>query len=366
MKNYRRRAFAFLVVFSLFSFFDLVGNSVSQRWDYLEAKITESTPPSERIEPLDEKNPQIEAAVAIQNRHIHELMAVPNVVGIATALSGRGAAILVLAKEALQPGIIAESLEGLPVIVQPTGEISAMSGIPTSSSKSVSNTSPFPLPVPIGVSTGNIFQCEAGTIGARVKDAFGNVFALSNNHVFALENMAPIGSPILQPGLVDTSCGIIGNNLIGLLYKFVPINFGGGANLVDAAIAYSTTKVLGNSTPPEGYGTPNSVILPPSIGQAVQKYGRTTSLTTGVILAINANVLVTYGPSRSAEFSGQIVVSSPTSFILPGDSGSLLVTNNPSANPVGLVFAGSGTGQFAIANPIGPVLSAFAVTIDGR
>lgn len=110
--------------------------------------------------------------------------------------------------------------------------------------------------MPIGVSTGNVNECSAGTIAARVKDASGNVYALSNNHVYALENRAPIGSEILQPGLIDTRCALRGNNVIGTLSRFVPIDFTGGPNAVDAAIALSSTSLLGNATPSGGYGIP--------------------------------------------------------------------------------------------------------------
>jgi hypothetical protein len=45
---------------------------------------------------------------------------------------------------------------------------------------------------------------------------------------------------------------------------------------------------------------------------------------------------------------------------------STLVTNNSAANPVGLLFAGNSSGKYAIANPIGAVLSQLGVTIDGK
>ena len=53
----------------------------------------------------------------------------------------------------------------------------------------------------------------------------------------------------------------------------------------------------------------------------------------------------------------------PGSFSDDGDSGSLIVTNDASHNPVGLLFAGSPSYTFA--NPIGEVLERLSVTIDG-
>jgi len=220
-------------------------------------------------------------------------------------------------------------------------------------------------PVPIGVSTGNQGQCSAGTISARVKDSAGNIYALSNNHVYALENTAAPNSAILQPGLYDTNCSFNGANVIGTLSSFVPIVISSSAsNTVDAAIASSSTSVLGNSTPADGYGTPRTSTVSSRVGQSVMKYGRTTSLTSGRVSGINATILVNYS-AGTARFVNQIVVGSSKPFIKPGDSGSLLVTN-PNADPVGLLFAGSTSGGTAIANPIDSVLNALGVTIDGR
>ena len=133
---------------------------------------------------------------------------------------------------------------------------------------------------------------------------------------------------------------------------------------MDAAVAVSSTTVLGNSTPKKGYGTPKSAVVQESVGQAVQKHGRTTALTNGTITAINATVNVGYG-SGTARFVDQIIVQARKPFIKAGDSGSLLVTN-PGRNPVGLVFAGNMTGKLAVANRIDLVLARFGVTVDGE
>ena len=131
-----------------------------------------------------------------------------------------------------------------------------------------------------------------------------------------------------------------------------------------------TTGNLGIATPADGYGTPKSTPVAAHVEQLVQKYGRTTLLTTGYVSGVEATVVVSYG-TRSARFTNQIVVSG-TQFIDSGDSGSLLVTYNPEADgdggrePVGLLFAGTDDGSTAIACPIQDVLDAFEVTIDGE
>ncbi|HZR45148.1 MAG TPA: hypothetical protein VFA47_00480 [Candidatus Manganitrophaceae bacterium] len=371
MKRTAKIVLAAFVFLSAILLIQLLGNP-AWRWGEAEAKMEHQTALSEENDQeLDENAPQIKAAIAIHKRHTNELMAIPDVVGTATGISEEGKpAVLVFAKRSMPPGMIAESLEGLPVRVTVTGEIVDMrrgrrppggGGNPGGNP----NTAIFPPPVPIGVSTGNVNECSAGTIAARVKDTAG-VYALSNNHVYALENKAPIGSEILQPGLVDTQCVSRGNNPLGALSRFVPINFAGGPNTVDAAIGISTVALLGNATPPGGYGAPNSAITIAAIGQAVQKYGRTTSLTHGTVTGINATVTVNYGASGNATFVNQIIVNSSGAFIQAGDSGSLLVTDDTSANPVGLLFAGNSNGTMAIANQIGNVLSSLGVVIDGK
>lgn len=214
----------------------------------------------------------------------------------------------------------------------------------------------FPRPVPIGVSTGHP-DITAGTIGCRVKDAQGNVYALSNNHVYADENQASKGDNVIQPGTYDGGSSPADD--IGTLAGFVPIKFGGADNFVDAAIASTTTSLVGYSTLVGGYGTPSSTTVDATIRMRVQKFGRTTGLTKGRIYAVNTSVDVGYD-GGVARFVNQIIIT-PGTFSAGGDSGSLIVSISGN-NPVGLLFAGST--QYTIANPIDAVLNAFGVTID--
>jgi len=286
-------------------------------------------------------------ALEAQKRHTERLMGIEGVVGTAAGSDE----VIVLVKNSQAAKNIPNALDGVPVRAMVSGEIHALSA-----------TGRFDRPVPIGVSTGNEGECSAGTIACRVTDGT-NVYALSNNHVYALENHAPIGSKILQPGRYDTGCAFDPNNVIGTLYKFKSITFSRRAeNKVDAAIALCTTGMLGSATPADGYGTPDATIVPAELGQQVVKYGRTTGLTTGQVTGVNATVYVGYS-SGTARFVDQIIVESGTAFILAGDSGSLLVTD-PDHNPVGLLYAGNGPGTMAVANRIDLVLQEFGVTVD--
>jgi len=220
-------------------------------------------------------------------------------------------------------------------------------------------------PVPIGVSSMADISCAAATLGCRVKDSNGNFYALSCNHVYALSNQGQNGvTPASQPSSLDDGCQIVHANDIGTLFNFVKIDFSGGENTVDCAIVKTTTSLVGNATPSDGYGTPKSSTVAASLGQKLQKYGRTSGYTTGTVNGVNVTVQVGYD-TGNALFVGQIEVQGTggaPSLGQPGDSGSLVVDSQ--GHPVGLLFAGGGGLTFL--NPIASVLKALAVTIDGN
>lgn len=300
------------------------------------------------------------AAMAVQERHNPDLLGLPGVAGTAVAFGADGRPVVKVFLAAPGVAAIPASFDGYPVITEVTGPFRSLEAESTDPRQS------FPRPVPIGVSAGQV-DVTAGTIGARVRSG-GDVFALSNNHVFANKNAANRGDPIVQPGRIDG--GAAPADAIGNLHDFEPIRFcrpfpACPENRIDAAIAATTTAQLGNSTPPEGYGVPRTKTVAPALGMAVQKYGRTTGRTTARITGLNATVNVGFRDG-TARFSGQIVISR-SGFSGPGDSGSLIVTAGSTGGgrrPVGLLFAGSETST--LANPIGTVLDRFGVTIDGN
>ena len=310
------------------------------------------------------------AAMAVQERHNPDLLALPGVAGTAVTfdLSGQPVVKVYLTHEEVAG--IPVSLDGHRLVTEVTGAFVARGDLPEGfEAAAAEDTDPrrsFPRPVPIGVSTGQV-DVTAGTIGARVVSG-GEVFALSNNHVYANRNRARPGDNILQPGTVDG--GMNPTDAIGTLHDFETIRFCNPfpscpVNRIDAAIASTTTDNLGNSTPSNGYGTPRSEVLAARLGMEVQKYGRTTGHTHGKISGLNATINVGFG-DNTARFSGQIMISGG-GFSAPGDSGSLIVAGGDgpdSRRPVGLLFAGSETST--IANPIGLVLDRFDIEIDGN
>jgi hypothetical protein len=310
----------------------------------------------------------------VQERNTDWLMAIDGVEGTAIGL-GQGAqpVVLVLLEHG---GVrdIPEDLEGVPVRPLVTGKIYALPGKKPPGTPGGGNgggggddeespvdpTARFDRPVPIGVSTGHP-AITAGTIACRVIDGAGNVYALSNNHVYANQNAASIGDAVIQPGTYDGGSSPADD--IGTLTDFEMIYFDGSDNTVDAAIALSSAANLGTATPSDGYGTPKSTTVAPKVGMTVMKYGRTTGQTKARIWGINATVNVGYG-SGVARFVEQILISGG-SFSAGGDSGSLIVVGKGGdvRKPVGLLFAGSSS--LTVANPIDAVLDRFDVTVDG-
>lgn len=325
---------------------------------------------NEPTAPVVESQPTLETptsslslALATQSRHTDRLLGIRGVVGTAVALDAQGKPeVRVFARDASVRGV-PTTLDGTPVSVVVTGPIRSLVATANTeaAAAAVNPRARFPRPVPIGVSTGNQGECISGTIAARVKRGT-SFFALSNNHVYARQNSAPLGSNVLQPGQADANCAAGTNAQLGKLSKFVRIVFSETAsNRVDAAIASVTSAKLGRSTPSDGYGTPRAATASAALNQTVRKYGRTTGQTSGKVVGLNATVIVEYGPGKNARFVGQIVIQS-ASFSRPGDSGALIV--NGTLRPVGLLFAGGDI--YTIANPINQVLTALNVTIDGN
>jgi hypothetical protein len=312
-------------------------------------------------------------AMQVQNKNSNKLFAVSGVVGTGSSVNEKGEAVVVVFTAG--PGVknVPAEVDGVPVVVEVTGPITANPGLskvaatkPTVASAPAcviaSTASRFTRPVPIGVSTSHT-SVTAGTIGVRVKDKKGNLFLLSNNHVFANTNNAAAGDKILQPGVFDG--GVNPADVIGTLSSFTPLVYCKGsactANRMDAALVATTAALSGNATPCDGYGTPSSTVATPTANLKVKKFGRTTRLTSGVIAAVNVTVDVAYTATNIARFTGQVYIATPN-FIGPGDSGALIVTETDN-KPVALVFAGTST--MAFATPISEILTKFAVTIDG-
>ena len=332
---------------------------------------------------LSKDNPGVKRAMEVQDRNTERFLAKHGVVGTGTGLDAEGnPAVIVFTERELGKDVVPTSLEGIPVIERVVGEVEPVGMKGGGNTKSTASTkkvppgqtststptpnSRHPRPVPIGVSTGNIIACGGGTIGLRVRNG-DNYYAISCNHVWGRLNAAQVGESIVQPGGLDVACAAIATDIVATVADLEPIvHLSTANNIMDAVLVATSTANMGNSTPVDGYGIPSSTPVDPMVGMSVQKYGRTTGLTAGKISAINVTLGLNYGYG-TARFVGQIAIEPSRNkavFVDSGDSGSLVVTDDDSASPVGLVFAKAG--DLTYANPIKPILARFNVVVDGK
>jgi hypothetical protein len=209
-------------------------------------------------------------------------------------------------------------------------------------------------PCPSGFSIGNV-GITAGTLGSVVYDFLpgattdppapglgmpSRYYVLSNNHVLAASNAAPIGSAIVQPGPFDG--GVDPRDRIATLSRFIPIQLAPQVpldrhnNVIDAALGQAefsdaTREIYFNGAPRAWRRKANV-----AVGDKVRKTGRTTNVTFGRIISVDATVDVNYGPAGVARFHDQIIT---TAISAGGDSGSLVTSFDNVA--LGLLFAGS-------------------------
>jgi hypothetical protein len=234
-----------------------------------------------------------------------------------------------------------------------------------------------------GISIGHS-EITAGTFGLLVQRQ-GRLYILSNNHVLANSNAASIGDAIYQPGPADSGTAAdklatlakyepldFGDNpgechvvqalanlanliarLSGSSHRLAPIKQTPGLNLMDAALALPDDPSLVMSEV-LGIGIPTGV-AEPSLGQVVQKVGRTTARTQGIVTQINVTVNVDYA-GRTARFTDQVFA---TAMSHPGDSGSGILDMERQA--VGLLFAGSE--RVTIFTPLQRILTRFDVEL---
>jgi hypothetical protein len=197
----------------------------------------------------------------------------------------------------------------------------------------------------------------AGTFGAVVQKG-GKTFILSNNHVLADVNKKAKGAPIFQQGLLDG--GHVPADQIAKLTKFIKLN-AKGANKVDCAIAEVLNPKTVNAAPYASVGRLKSTAPKAAAsGMKVEKVGRTTGYTKGVVHDVAADVQVDYD-GVVLTFQNQIVIfGTGKPFSDSGDSGSLIVESS-SKSAVALLFGGSKT--YTLANHFDEVLSALGVTL---
>lgn len=238
-------------------------------------------------------------------------------------------------------------------------------------------------PCPPGVSIGH-YLVTAGTFGCLVHRG-EELFMLSNNHVLANTNNGQLWDSILQPGpadggamadrvarlaefvtlafesepsdckVADLTAGALSSvaRALGSQVILEPMRRSNETNQVDAALARPqspdqvTYEIL-------GIGAPTGIATA-ELGARVQKAGRTSGITEGMILQVDATVRIDYAGPK-ALFTDQLMA---TGMSQGGDSGSAVLDMDKRV--VGLLFAGSPAAT--VFNPIDAVLSSLNVTL---
>lgn len=222
---------------------------------------------------------------------------------------------------------------------------------------------------------------DAGTMGALVKDASGVVFGLTNNHVSGACNHSAIGLPILAPGVTDVVANGLDPFTIGHHARSLAITPGDVTVIdpkenLDAAIFRIRDASMVTSYQGGSYDTPETAVNLVA-GMAVEKVGRTTGHTTGVVTAKICGPFPIKYAAQIYGFAGSVyydplftIVGQGDLFSTYGDSGSLIVTTLPDGKKAavglvvgGLANAGVPGGAISLALPITPILTRLGVTL---
>lgn len=233
------------------------------------------------------------------------------------------------------------------------------------------------------ISLGN--DRSAGTMGALVRDrGTGRLYGMTCNHVTGGCNNTPLGMPVVSPAVLDVTAQTERIVMIGRHARVLPLRQGQAHVVTDPNTDVALFDILDESlvTSRQGdrYDTPVD-LADPDLGLAVQKLGRTTGHTTGVLRdAVETDLLVPYKhtthltPETAVTFQGvcyfadvKVVRGDTPNFAKAGDSGSLVVTvPRPGAamKAVGLLVGAGRTGYGYIL-PLKPILDRLDVDLVG-
>jgi hypothetical protein len=229
------------------------------------------------------------------------------------------------------------------------------------------------------ISVGN--DRGAGTLGCIVRDAAGVLYGLTNNHVSASCNYAPTGLPITAPGVLDVAPGNPFPFTLGLHSHQLPMLMGDPSSVdatqnSDAALFTLLQNAPVSSMQRNHYDTPaNSLDL--AAGMQVEKVGRSSDRTTGVVHAEVIGALPIVYAAPQYQFSGHVyfeplfvIYGNGDRFSEAGDSGSL-VTHVDAAgvrHAVGIIVAGCDDasapgGKRSLVLPVAPILAKLKVSL---
>ena len=232
------------------------------------------------------------------------------------------------------------------------------------------------------ISPGN--DASAGTMGALVRMPDGLIYGLTNNHVSALCSHVQPETPILAPGVIDVGAGVLAPFTLGFHVKALEMKVGSLGNIdiagnLDGAIFRINDSATVSSMQGNHFDTPLAVAAPME-GMKVEKVGRTTRHTKGLIVSRELRPIGINYQAHSYGFTGVIRFANAftihglqSDFSSSGDSGSLVVQVDDHGTPiaaVGLIFAGGPDsmapgGNKSLMLPLKPILDAFGATLIG-
>ncbi|MDX2170577.1 MAG: hypothetical protein SF182_26125 [Deltaproteobacteria bacterium] len=209
-------------------------------------------------------------------------------------------------------------------------------------------------------------EIGAGTLGGFCRstkpgDPADLLLALSNSHVFSTDAADDPDAKLYQPALLD---GATNDDHFARLLRWTPIRLReDGVNKADAAVGrvYPSITASNHLCPlgaiqGAGKATRNA---------PVGKVGRTTGITTGTIVSIDADMDVFIPERGAAIFEDQILIAGSADtprFSDEGDSGALII-NTDTREAVGLLFATVSDGGHGLANHFGDVAAALSIRL---
>jgi hypothetical protein len=186
-----------------------------------------------------------------------------------------------------------------------------------------------------------------GTLGGfLLKD--GKVYIVSCNHVLAANDPASLGLPVYQPAVGDGPMSQQDQDQVGVVTHYeVMVQ---GDNRLDIALAEVVLPGLPDLAPQDLTEVPSGLFRVPAPGELLRKSGRTTGLTAGQVVTVNTAVNVDFGPPTGLiRFLGTVNVAG-AGFVMGGDSGAWAY--DAGMNMVGMVFAGDGSSQAWLLDPL--------------
>jgi len=309
---------------------------------------------------------------AIQARHEADLLARPGVFGMGISLDRASGQlvfqVLVDPQAPLPP--LPQAVEGVPLVVRRKERPHPQDGGCNSTTPCHDNQQSLPVAMGNSGKTGVLLpNCRACTLGFKACDPkTGDFVYVTNAHctddVSGCEGTAAIGastyhvSPADTPSPTSPNCTL--ESVVGSVSRHAtPVC--GVNNIVDASKIISGGSLTLFSIRDIGVPSPlPGTALP---GDEVQKSGRTTGYTTGVVAAVNDTVIVSPYCCGAATFVNQIEVDATAGdWTLTGDSGAAVLNFQAPPAIVGLHFAGAGLTGWA--NPIDVVLARLGLSLN--